>query len=46
MQVIFEILGALAAAMAVVNAKDLKFWPFFIRNSGYFLGRLDHVKDD
>ena len=45
-QVIFEVLRTLATAMSVVDAKDLKFRPFIIRNSGDFLGRLDYVEDN
>ena len=46
MQVVFEVLGAPAASMAVIDAKDLQLRPLV---SGYprsLLGRLDHVKYD
>ena len=45
-QRVFEVLGAAAAAMAIVDSKDLKLWPKLGRDSRLFLGRLDHVEYD
>ena len=46
MQVVFEILSALATSVTVIDAKDLQFRPLLRRDPRLLLSRLDHVEDD
>ena len=46
MQVVFEILGAPATSMAVIDAKDLQFRPHVSGYTRSFLRWLDHVEND
>ena len=46
MQVVFEILGAPAASMAVIDAKDLQFRPPVSGDTRSLLCWLDHVEND
>ena len=45
-EVVLEVLGALAPAVAIVDAEDLQLGPFVGRDARRLLGRLDHVEDD
>ena len=46
MEVVFEVLGALAAPVPVVYAEDLQLWPLLGGDARHFLRGLDHVEDD
>lgn len=46
MQMVFQVLGALAATVAIVDAKDLQFWPLVTGHPRFFRGGLDHIKND
>ena len=46
MQVILEVLSALAATMTIIDAKDLQFRPLIGWNAWRLLRWLDDVQDD
>ena len=46
MQVVFEVLGASAASMTVIDAKDLQFRPPVGGDTRSLLCWLDHVQND
>ena len=45
-EVVFEVLGALAAPVPVVDAEDLQLGPLLGGDTRHFLRGLDHVEDD
>ena len=45
-EVVLEVLGALASTVAVVDAEDLELRPLVGRDARCLLGRLDYVEDD
>jgi len=46
MQVVFEVLSAFAASVAIVNAENLQFGPVLARDARLLLGGLNHVQND
>ena len=46
MEIILEVLGTLATAMAIIDAEYLEFGPFLRGNPRCLLCRLYHVEDD
>ena len=46
MQVVFEVLGAPAASVTVIDAKDLQFRPPVCGDARSLLCWLDHVEND
>ena len=46
MEIILEVLGTLATAMAIVDAEYLEFGPFLRGHARSLLCRLYHVEDD
>ena len=45
-QVVLEVLCALAPSVAVIHPEYLQFWPLVRRDSRLLLSRLDDVKND
>ena len=46
MQVVFEIFGAFASSMSIVNAKDLQLWPLISRYPWILCLGLNNVQDN
>ena len=46
MKVLFQILGALIAAMTIINRENLDLRPLIIGNFGLLCGRLNNVEND